>query len=187
MKGLDETFARTVEVLESTSVPYMVVGSVAAAYHGMARSTQDLDMVVELGRPEVDGVVAAFQAADFYVAEAAAASAVRTGGMFNVVDNRTSWKVDLVIRKNRPFSESEFARRIRGRVLDVDAWIASAEDMILAKLEWGRRGESERQRRDAAGIVAMQGGDLELAYIEHWADELGVTAEWATIRPKPSA
>jgi hypothetical protein len=33
----------------------------------------------------------------------------------------------------------------------------------------------------------MQGGDLEVAYIEHWADELGVTAEWATIRPKPSA
>jgi hypothetical protein len=187
VKGLDETFARTVAVLEAAGVPYMVVGSVASAFHGMARSTQDLDVVVELRKADLDRVVGAFQNADFYVAEDAAASAVRIGGMFNVVDNHTSWKVDLVVRKSRPFSQSEFSRRVRGRVLDVEAWVASAEDTVLAKLEWSARGESERQLRDVAGIVTMQGDALDTEYIAHWANELGVTEQWKAVRPDGSA
>jgi hypothetical protein len=60
VKGLDETFARTVAVLEAAEVPYMVVGSVASAFHGMARSTQDLDLVVELGADLDQGLGAKF-------------------------------------------------------------------------------------------------------------------------------
>jgi hypothetical protein len=161
----------------------MVVGSVAAGYHGMARSTQDIDIVVELEGHDLPRVVTILQAADFYVAEVAAKDAVKRGGSFNIVDNQTMWKVDLTVRRKRPFSEKEFERRVRGRALDAEAWLATPEDVILSKLEWSRKGNSERQIRDAAGVVAVQGTKLDVSYIDHWSGELGIADLWARVRP----
>jgi hypothetical protein len=57
--------------------------------------------------------------------------------LFNVVDMATGWKIDLIIRKSRPFSKEEFRRRklvnLQGRSL----FVASAEDVVVSKLEWG--------------------------------------------------
>jgi hypothetical protein len=59
------------------------------------------------------------------------------------------------------------------------AFMASAEDTIIAKLEWSKSsGGSERQRRDVAGIVATVGDDLDYAYIERWLNELDLEDEW---------
>ncbi len=54
--------------------------------------------------------------------------------------------------------------------------VASAEDTVLAKLEWYRKGNdtSDRQWRDILGIVAVQGDRLDRAYLKRWARELGV-------------
>lgn len=57
--------------------------------------------------------------------------------------------------------------------------MASAEDTIIAKLEWSKAsGGSERQRRDVAGMLATVGDDLDYAYIERWLDELDLSDEW---------
>jgi hypothetical protein len=64
----------------------------------------------------------------------------------------------------------------------VDANIATAEDTILAKLEWARQGGSERQLRDVAAIVAVSGDSLEIPYIDRWASELGVSSLWEEVR-----
>lgn len=99
--------------------------------------------------------------------------------MFNIVDFASGWKVDLIVRKNRPFSRAEFDRRVRTTLLEVPVFIASAEDTIVAKLEWSKMaGGSDRQRRDVAGIVAAHGGDLDRAYIERWALDLDLSEEW---------
>lgn len=62
-------------------------------------------------------------------------------------------------------------------------FIASAEDTILAKLEWARLSGSDRQVRDASGMVRVQGDQLDVAYIAHWAAELGVSDLWKGIWP----
>ena len=77
--------------------------------------------------------------------------------------------------KTRRFSQSEFARRQPARILDVDTWVASAEDAVLSKLEWAKMGSSERQLRDVRGIVEVCGNALDQAYLDVWAAELGVT------------
>lgn len=84
----------------------MLTGSLAASYHGIPRSTQDIDLVI-LGRE------------------------------------------DEVLR-----------------------FVASAEDTLLAKLEWAKLGESEAQLRDAVGIIRSRREGLDRAYIERWAKEL---------------
>jgi hypothetical protein len=105
----------------------------------------------------------------------------RRRGIFNVIDYASGWKTDLILRKDRPFSRSEFERRVRTRILGVDVFVTTAEDTILAKLEWARLGESERQLRDVIGVIELRGDTLDVAYIERWARELGVTSLWERV------
>lgn len=64
-------------------------------------------------------------------------------------------------------------------VLGVDAFVATAEDTIVAKLEWSKlSGGSERQRRDVAGILASVGDALDHRYLERWVRDLGLEDEW---------
>lgn len=56
------------------------------------------------------------------------------------------------------------------------AQVASAEDIILAKLVWYRSGGevSERQWRDVIGILNVQAGKLDFDYLDEWARKLTV-------------
>ena len=89
--------------------------------------------------------------------------------MFSVIDRRGIWKIDFIVRKNRPFSKREFDRRKRMNILDVTVYAATPEDVLLAKLEWAKLGESERQIRDASGIIEIQRDKLDVEYVERWA------------------
>ena len=55
--------------------------------------------------------------------------------------------------------------------------LASAEDIVLAKLEWFRReGEvSERQWADVLGVLQASGASIDRRYLEDGAGELGVS------------
>jgi hypothetical protein len=55
--------------------------------------------------------------------------------------------------------------------------VATAEDVVLSKLEWARLGGSERQIDDAAGILRAR-SDLDREYIGRWVERLGLTKEW---------
>jgi hypothetical protein len=61
-------------------------------------------------------------------------------------------------------------------------FVATAEDTVIAKLEWARAGESERQLRDARGILDLRSDTLDRAYIETWVGALRLEAEWSLVR-----
>jgi hypothetical protein len=122
--------------------------------------------------------VASLPREDFYVNLDTALDALARRAQFNVIDVRTGWKVDLIVRRDRPFSVEEFRRRQPATVLGVPVDVATPEDTIVSKLEWARLGESERQLRDVAGIVAVGGRSLDHAHIERWVADLGLTDLW---------
>ena len=165
----------------------MVAGSFASTAHGMPRTTQDLDLVIDPPSPaELNALVQSMTPEQYYVDADTARDALRRRSMFNVVDLASGWKVDLIIRKNRSFSRDEFARRMKITLLDVPVFVASAEDTIVAKLEWSKQsGGSERQRRDVAGIVATVGSELDRVYVERWVRDLGLLDEWQAAQATP--
>ena len=160
----------------------MLTGSLASSYYGEPRSTQDVDVVAAVGTPEVRSLSRGFSEAGYYVSEPAALEAVRSESQFNVIDGRGGWKVDIMVLKSRAFSRSEFDRRREIEYGDLRLSIVSPEDLILAKLEWAKLGESELEFRDAARILMVQGEALDLGYIEEWIDELGVAESWRRLR-----
>ena len=169
--------------LDLAEIPWMVAGSVASSVWGEVRSTQDIDLVVAASRVSLVRLCGALPAERWYADVDMAIDAARRQSMFNVIDLETGWKVDIIFRKERPFSRAEFDRRRRAVVDGEEVWIATPEDVLLAKLEWAKRTGSERQVRDAAGIVAVQGDGLDREWLTHWAKELGVEEELSRIYP----
>lgn len=179
---LSEFLVRLTSAMEAAGVEYMVCGSVASIIHGVPRSTQDVDLVVLLTEKELPRLVAAFPEDEFYLSESAAKDAIRLQSQFNVIDLQTGWKADLIVRKNRAFSRTEFERRQRADVLGTQAWVASPEDTVLAKLEWSARSESSRQLNDVRGVISVSASSLDWDYLEQWAQALGVSELLRSIR-----
>ena len=67
-------------------------------------------------------------------------------------------------------------------MLGVEVCVASAEDTVLAKLEWAASGESDRQVADAAAVLAVGADALDHDYLDRWAAELGITELLARAR-----
>lgn len=182
MTGEQEAIGRLVRRLEQLQIPYMVAGSVASSHHGRPRATNDADVVIDPTPQALEQLVAALSEEGYYVDAPAARRALAARRLFNVIDPATAFKIDLVIRKERPFSREEFARRVRHDVAGLSIQVATAEDTVLAKLEWASRaGGSERQMEDVAGILAVSGARLDRAYIEKWAEALGVADLWRQV------
>jgi hypothetical protein len=167
-------------VLEQLGVRHFVGGSVASSAHGVARASLDVDLVAELQPGQVAPLVAALQDA-FFVDEGRVRAAVAAGRSFNLIHLATMFKVDVFVSRSRPFDASSFARaRVERLGQDAAARgipLASAEDVLLAKLEWFRKGgeSSERQWEDVKGLLRVGAGQMDTTYLRHWAVLLGVS------------
>ncbi|MGN6106037.1 MAG: hypothetical protein ACTHU0_13095 [Kofleriaceae bacterium] len=93
---------------------------------------------------------------------------------------RATHDIDIVIDPSR----SALDALLRSFDDGAPTYVATAEDSVIAKLEWAKLGDSERQLRDVQGIIAVRGGSLDHAYIERWVAALGLEAEWDRARPK---
>ena len=166
-------------VLGDLGVRHFVGGSIASSAHGVARASLDVDVVAELEAVHVTRFVGALQDA-YYVDVTRVRAAVESRRSFNLIHLATMFKVDVFVSKHRPFDLSAFARAgtaSPGPGLESQPIpMASAEDVLLAKLEWYRRGGevSERQWTDVVGIVRVVSGALDVEYLRLWAVPLGV-------------
>lgn len=177
-----EVFRRIMTALDQAGIAYMLAGSFASAYYGAPRTTQDIDLVVEATPAQLRTFVQLLSGNEYYVDLDTALEAHRRQSLFNVVDMATGWKIDLIIRKSRAFSEEEFRRRKRVDVQGVALFVASAEDVVVSKLEWAKLAQSQRHIEDVAGILRMRWESLDRAYLEKWILELGLTTEWNDVR-----
>lgn len=183
MSSASETLARIVAALNAAGARHMIVGSFASTFHGEPRTTQDIDVVVELGPAELERLLSQLPESEWYVDAETARDALRRSSTFNVIDYASGWKVDVIVRKSGAFAASEFARRIEAEMLGVRAFVATAEDTLLSKLVWAKAsGGSERQLRDVAGVLSAAGDDLDREYVERWVDELGIRDIWERVR-----
>jgi hypothetical protein len=182
--NVDEVLARVLAALDLAGVPYMVTGSFASSLHGEPRATKDIDIVIAPSHSQLLELVRQFPEDRYYASEEDALQALAHRSMFNVIDFLSGWKVDFILRKSRPFSEEEFSRRRTVEIANVPLVVATAEDILIAKLEWARMGESERQIDDAASILRVQGTALDTAYVERWVHELELEEQWKAAKAR---
>jgi hypothetical protein len=169
------TFARA---LERVGVAYFLGGSLASSLQGEPRATNDIDFVVDLNAGQVPALENEL-GPEFDVDGESLVEAARTRGSWNIFHLPTMTKIDLFIRRESDFDESEFTRRgqveVRpGRRL----YVKSAEDTVVRKLLWYQQGgeQSNTQWRDILEVLRVSGPSLDWTYLEQWAERLGISA-----------
>jgi hypothetical protein len=167
-----------VSVLDELGIRYYAGGSVASSIHGVPRYTKDIDLVAELV-PEQTESLALKLNTDFYADAGQMCEAIRYGRAFNAIHFATGFKIDVFPLRKDAFHAGELARSEK-RIWEVDPTgsvelqVASAEDTILEKLVWYKRGGqiSDQQWSDVLGVATTRRLDRE--YLREWAPKLGV-------------
>ena len=162
----------------------MLTGSVASSAHGMPRSTHDLDIVIAPTREQLLALIEEFPDDRYYADEQQALEALANRSQFNIIDFATGWKTDFIIAQDSEYGRSALSRRILIDLTGTAIYIATPEDVLIAKLQWAKRGKSDRQLEDAAGIIHTQGSNLDLSYIERWVRELHLSEQWQAVRER---
>lgn len=147
----------------------------ASSILGLPRATLDIDLVADLYGLHVTALHDAL-APDYYVDRDTMRWAVSTRRSFNAIHQASMIKVDVFCAGSDAQSRVELDRRVFVDVSVGRVPICSPEDIILQKLVWWREaGGSERQWRDAIGVVQIRGPELDRAYIASHARVLGLT------------
>jgi len=168
-----------INAFEILGIPYLIGGSFASTSYGRVRTTRDVDIVASIEQKHVDAFLKALDHA-FYADEEMIRQAISHRTSFNLIHQETVFKVDVFLPKKRPFDQQQFARRVK-RVIDKDSarevYFASAEDTILAKLEWYRLGGevSEQQWQDVQSIFQQRFDQLDIDYLKELAESMQIT------------
>lgn len=152
-------------LFENANIPYYITGGVAAIAYGDPRTTRDLDVVIQIPRASITQLVAALEQNGFYVA---GADDVADGRMktLQTTHMETISRANLMIADEDTYTQQQFERRRRYAFPNVtEVYLASPEDVIISKLCWGLRSESEKQRRDVLAILKVLQGELNYLYI----------------------
>jgi hypothetical protein len=176
--SVSDVLRRVTGALAEASIPYMLTGSFASAYYGAARSTRDIDFVIEATSEQLTDFIQRLPREQYYADLDAALEAYHRQSLFNIIDMASGWKIDLIIRKARAFSREEFRRRQFVNLQDLSLFVASAEDVIVSKLEWSKLAQSQRQIEDVAAILRIRRDSLDRSYLEKWIAELHLESFW---------
>jgi hypothetical protein len=148
-----EFLLRLLQVFHDQALRYAIGGSVASSYYGEPRSTQDIDLSIQIAEPGVEGLVAAFEQLGWYISAEEIIRATQTGGAFSVNDG--FWKADIFAVQDESFELETLERRrtITLPLTGQTAWLLSPEDVIVHKLRWCQGKPLDKHLRDITAIL----------------------------------
>jgi hypothetical protein len=174
---MSSALATLAAALDSLRIPYLIGGSLASSAHGVLRATLDVDILAGVSAAHAGALCAAL--GDGWYADADhIRQALAAGRAFNLIHIASARKFD-VFPATSEFHASELARATR---LELDVFgeraiypVATAEDILLAKLMWYREGGqvSQRQWSDITGLLESNQAP-DLTYLRNWSRKLGI-------------
>jgi len=185
MGEFETALTQVVDALNRLNLPYMLTGAVAVTYYGEPRTTHDIDIVILIAPADIVRIKAALEPA-FSVDTESIKAALREGSAFNALHEATGFKVDFWMLKGGEYDRSAFERRVRVNLLGAEMFLPAPEDVIIAKLEWYRLSDVDKHYFDAQGVVAVQKGNLDIAYIARWCKAKALSSLWHRIEHESS-
>jgi hypothetical protein len=146
----------------------MISGSIALNIYSIPRMTRDIDMVIELEEDKVDEFLTLFP--DSYYNKNTIIDEIRKQGIFNIIDNKTGFKIDFIIRKNTDYYKNAFNRKKRIKEFDTELWVIQIDDLIIAKIFWIQQFQSDVHIQDIQNLLLNP--EINLSYIKEWCYKL---------------
>jgi hypothetical protein len=156
----------------------MVTGGSAVGFWGHIRTTMDIDIVIQIPQSKVNAFVQSIKD-EAYIDEQEILESFGAQGLFNVIYNKTSFKVDFIIKKNDPYESEKFARKVNINFLNNILYVISPEDLIISKMLWSKSsGGSERQIKDCESIYLLNKDRLDMKYMQKWIKYYNLNADF---------
>ncbi len=162
---------RVTQSLEEKNISYMLSGSLAVNAYTVPRMSLDIDIVIELYEKHLNDFFEIFRDA-YYINKKTVKEEIQRHGMFNVIDLKTGFKIDFIIKKETEYRNKEFSRRRKEPITDFDVWIVAPEDLVISKIDWIQQYKSDKQINDIENLLAMP--DLDMNYIKYWCNKLNL-------------
>ena len=167
------------QALEASGIPHVLVGSMSSNVHGFARSTKDMDLVVQTDRAGLDRLFTALSAA--FDIDPQSSFETITGTLRHIlVSKDEKFKVEIFQLSPDAHDQERFRRRLTVDYPSLKARVAilTAEDVVVTKLRWARAKDIE----DVRDVIAVQGEALDWNYVHRWTEIHGTRAKLDEIR-----
>jgi hypothetical protein len=158
--------------LNEAQAGYMIVGSLATNFYCVPRSTQDADIVVHarlisVARKVRDRVPSLSLDPQIQLESITATQKAV------LHEDENDFDIELFGLSSDEHDQERFARRLQVELLGIQAWVATAEDMIITKIRWCQHVGREKDVADARNLIAVQNANLDWPYIEQWCERHG--------------
>lgn len=165
---------QVIEAFNTLQIPYMLVGSYSSNMWGTPRSTNDADLVIELGQRTINELMAILPS-EITLESQMSFETITSTQRYRLFLNDSSFKVELFFITNDEFDQSRFSRRVSRQFQGRVTYVASAEDVIVQKLRWSKGGRRAKDIADAASVlrVRLRAGDLDMNYLKLWCGRHG--------------
>jgi hypothetical protein len=158
-----------IDLLNYTGIPYMLSGSLAFNLYAVPRATRDIDVVADITHNDLDKFISLLHNR-YYYNKSAMEDAINSKSMFNVIHLESGYKLDVIVLNNHPYEIHKFHRRRTIDLEDRKISVITPEDLIISKIIWIQKLESELQKRDIRQLILKEGIDME--YIHTWCNQL---------------
>ncbi len=159
---------KIINALNTEKIDYMIVGGFAVSYHNRARTTNDIDLILQIYPHHVKKILKYFP--NWQGFEETFQNNVSNGTMFNITDFETGIRYDFMVFKDTDYQWAAFERRQLVQLFGVDCYISSKEDLILSKLRWYNLTPSEKQMEDLQFLLLDK--QLNMEYLRWWIFKL---------------
>lgn len=167
--------------LEACDISYCIVGGIASIAYGRPRLTLDADLVVALLPHQLESLVKAFPAEDFYLPpqEVLLAEMQRESrGHFNILHQHSALRADCYLPGKDPLAHWELRNRRRLDGPFGNCWFSPPEAVIINKLLFFREGQSQKHIED---IRAMRHSVTDADQLAQWIKAYGLQKEWQIV------
>lgn len=172
MRDIQAVIKILADFMGEMGIRYAFVGGVAASAWGEPRGTTDIDIILLIEPDAIENFVKFLRESHFKTSVADIEAALEEKSHFSIFDDLSDYWLD-VKGVYSWMDEETLAHRKKIRVMDVSAYIASAEDTVANKLRFG----SPRDIEDAKKIILRRKGKLDMKRLRALAKKMGVTGK----------
>lgn len=173
----EKLLIQIIKILDDLKIKYFITGGFAVSVWGRPRATFDIDIVVKIIEPKADKLADAWM--NIYKAGYAdkdtVKEAIKNNSEFNFIDPDSGLKVDFWTNKKDKSNPPEFENRKSKKINGQKVFFASAEDLILSKLQWYKLSASERHIDDIKSVFKISGKKLNKKYLHYWIKKLSLS------------
>jgi len=159
MGQLEDALQEVVRTLEALELPYMLIGGLANLIWGEARTTQDIDITVQVDPAALPDTVSRLTQ-DFHALPESPLAFVQRTRVLPIMTNN-GIRADLIFAE-LPYQEEAIRRARPLRLGATEVRVCTPEDLIIHKII----SERPKDLEDVRGIIHSQRSHLDRNYLD---------------------